>query len=244
MAYEYQSALAKKFHLQLSQQQQYPLLCYQYDVILGGYLTSFSKITGLVLKSSEVTAVNEGGRNQPYLFRDSKKKIHTMVLEKGYGTVDLMSFCDNITDVTILLRNQKGEIIQAYSTSYAVVQEIKFSDLDASKTEVLIQSMTIAYTMLNEAKDVKQTCSNIEKENINMNENVTYSLATMQNKKSITNLKNTEQNNKNIAENNHLDFIKKQNQKAFQKQNKQVLELEEKTKQIKNNAMKKVDFSA
>ena len=77
-----------------------------------------------------------------------------------------------------------------------------------------------------------------------MNENVTYSLATMQNKKSITNLKNTEQNNKNIAENNHLDFIKKQNQKAFQKQNKQVLELEEKTKQIKNNAMKKVDFSA
>lgn len=243
MAYRNQSALAKKFHLQIAQQQYYPLLCYQYDVILGGYLTSFSKITGLVLKSSEITAVNEGGRNQPYLFRDSKKNIHTMILEKGYGTIDLMGFCDNITDVTILLRNQKGDIVQAYSTSYAVVQEIKFSDLDASKTEILIQSMTIAYTMLNEAKDVKQTCSSLEKENININENVTSSLAITQNKKSVTNFKNLEQNNRNAVKNNDLDFIKKQNQKAFQKQNEQVLELEQKKKQIKNNIIKKVDFS-
>lgn len=243
MAYRNQSALAKKFHLQIAQQQYYPLLCYQYDVILGGYLTSFSKITGLVLKSSEITAVNEGGRNQPYLFRDSKKNIHTMILEKGYGTIDLMGFCDNITDVTILLRNQKGDIVQAYSTSYAVVQEIKFSDLDASKTEILIQSMTIAYTMLNEAKDVKQTCSSLEKENININENVTSSLAITQNEKSVTNFKNLEQNNRNIVKNNDLDFIKKQNQKAFQKQNEQVLELEQKKKQIKNNIIKKVDFS-
>lgn len=243
MAYRNQSALAKKFHLQIAQQQYYPLLCYQYDVILGGYLTSFSKITGLVLKSSEITAVNEGGRNQPYLFRDSKKNIHTMILEKGYGTIDLMGFCDNITDVTILLRNQKGDIVQAYSTSYAVVQEIKFSDLDASKTEILIQSMTIAYTMLNEAKDVKQTCSSLEKENININENVTSSLAITQNKKSVTNFKNLEQNNRNVVKNNDLDFIKKQNQKAFQKQNEQVLELEQKKKQIKNNIIKKVDFS-
>lgn len=243
MDYKNQSALAKKFHLQIAQKQYYPLLCYQYDVILGGCLTSFSKITGLVLKSSEITAVNEGGRNQPYLFRDSKKNIHTMVLEKGYGTIDLMGFCDNITDVTILLRNQKGDIVQAYSTSYAVVQEIKFSDLDASKTEILIQSMTIAYTMLNEAKDIKQTCSNLEKENINVNENVTYPLVMTQNKKSVTNFKNTEQNKKSTTKNDNLDFIKKQNQKAFQKQNKQVLELEQKKEQINNNAIKKVDFS-
>ena len=81
----YQTDFAKKFHLQMGQKQSYPLVAYQYDVILGGYLTSFSKITGLVLQSAEVMAINEGGRNQPYLFRDSKKRLQTMVLEKGYA---------------------------------------------------------------------------------------------------------------------------------------------------------------
>ena len=115
----YQTDFAKKFHLQMGQKQSYPLVAYQYDVILGGYLTSFSKITGLVLQSAEVMAINEGGRNQPYLFRDSKKKLQTMVLEKGYGTLNLIDICDKVTDVTIILRNPKGEIIQAYSTGYA-----------------------------------------------------------------------------------------------------------------------------
>lgn len=241
MAYENQNSLAKKFHLQMGQQQ-YPLLSYQYDVILGGYLTSFSKITGIVLQSSEVVAVNEGGRNQPYLFRDSKKNFHTMVLEKGYGTVNLINFYDKVTDVTIILRNQQGNIVQAYSTSYAVVQEIKFSDLNASTTEVLIQSMSIAYTTLSESKDVTQTCRNLEKNNTYTDENITSEFAILQNKKSnyYSDNRISDKNTSNI--NNSLDFIKQQNKKSLEKENQKKLKWKQK-EQNRNSIVNKIDFS-
>lgn len=230
----YQTNVAKKFHLQMGQNQPYPLIAYQYDVILGGYLTSFSKITGLVLQSAEVTAVNEGGRNQPYLFRDSKKKLQTMVLEKGYGTMNLIDICDKITDVTIILRNQKGEIIQAYSTGYAIVQEIKFSDLNACSTQVLIQYMSIAYTVLCESKDISESCRNLEKNSVN--ENITSDFAVAQNKKS-----KIKQNDKiNTNKNSMLNGIKEQNKKALQKQ--QALELKQKNSQ--NDMIGNIDFSA
>ena len=232
----YQTDFAKKFHLQMGQKQTYPLVAYQYDVILGGYLTSFSKITGLVLQSAEVMAINEGGRNQPYLFRDSKKKLQTMVLEKGYGTLNLIDICDKVTDVTIILRNQKGEIMQAYSTGYAVVQEIKFSELNACSTQVLIQYMSIAYTVLCESKDVAESCRNLEKNSVS--ENITSDIAVAQNKKSTDNMK-MQKNNK-INTNNMLNDIKQQNKKALQKQ--QELELKQKNNQ--NDITKNIDFSA
>lgn len=239
MAYENQDFLAKKFHLQMGQRS-YPLLSYQYDVILGGYLTSFSKITGLVLQSSEVVAVNEGGRNQPYLFRDSKKNFYTMVLEKGYGTVNLIDFYDKVTDVTIILRNQQGNVVQAYSTSYAVVQEIRFSDLNASVTEVLIQSMSIAYTALKESKDVAQTCRNLEKNNTYANENITSEFAVLQNRKSNDSV-NHQKSNQNFV-NSSLDFIKQQNKKSLEKENQRELEWKQK-EEYKNSIINKIDFS-
>lgn len=217
MTFLQQNTLANQWKLQLGQQQVYPMLSYQYDVILGGVLTSFSKISGMVLKSAEVTAVNEGGRNQPYLFRDSRKNIHTMTLEKGYGTLDLLELSNKVIDVTILLRKQDLSIVQAYATSYAVVQEIKLSDLEASDTKVLIQSMTVAYTILSPAKNVLESCRKLERENAISHENVSPKIAAEQNKRDTKQTENINQQ-KIQNKNETLNIVKKQNQRAMQKQ--------------------------
>ncbi len=215
MAFLQQSTLASQWQLQLGQQQAYPMLSHQYDVILGGVLTSFSKISGLVLKSAEVTAINEGGRNQPYLFRDSRKNVYTMTLEKGYGTMDLLELSHKITDVTILLRNQNGHIVQAYATSYAVVQEIKLSNLEAADTKILIQSMTIAYTKLAVAKNVLESCKGLEGENAVFYENTLPKMASEQNKNAVP---KAESSQKTPHKDKAVHIAKEQNQKAMQKQ--------------------------
>ena len=45
-------------------------------------LTSFSKISGISLKTTEYTAINEGGRDIPYILLDQSKNFNTITFER------------------------------------------------------------------------------------------------------------------------------------------------------------------
>lgn len=142
------SSLAGMLGLNLGNLSEYPVIGNKYYVILGTFITSFSKVSGIVLKSSQLTAVNEGGSNKPYIMRDIKKDFNTMTFEKGYGTLDVMDMINKITVLTVLIKGNSGEITGVYYTDRAVVQKIELSQLEANTSQPLIQSMTIAYNSL------------------------------------------------------------------------------------------------
>lgn len=142
------SSLAGMLGLNLGNLSEYPVIGNKYYVILGTFITSFSKVSGIVLKSSQLTAINEGGSNKPYIMRDIKKDFNTMTFEKGYGTLDVMDMINKITVLTVLIKGNSGEITGVYYTDRAVVQKIELSQLEANTSQPLIQSMTIAYNSL------------------------------------------------------------------------------------------------
>lgn len=142
------SSLAGMLGLNLGNLSEYPVIGNKYYVILGTFITSFSKVSGIVLKSSQLTAINEGGSNKPYIMRDIKKDFNTMTFEKGYGTLDVMDMINKITALTVLIKGNSGEITGVYYTDRAVVQKIELSQLEANTSQPLIQSMTIAYNSL------------------------------------------------------------------------------------------------
>lgn len=153
------SLLASTLGLNLGNLSEYPANSNKYYVALGTFLTSFSKVSGINLKSSQIVPINEGGSNKPYLFRDTKKEFNTITFEKGFGTIDVMSMVDKVSVMTIIIKGNDNSIKGVYYTDRAIVQSVSLSDLDALKSEPLIQTMTVAYNTLKKADKIMTALS-------------------------------------------------------------------------------------
>lgn len=127
---------------------EYPIQGTKYIVILGLSILSFSKISGITLYSANIRGLNEGGMNEPYLVEEPNNTPSVMKLEKGYGTVDVLQIIDKAKVMLLLIKGQDNKIKGAYYTSRMMIKEVTLSDLDAGKSGILIQTMTISYTNL------------------------------------------------------------------------------------------------
>jgi phage tail-like protein len=137
-----------------SNKSSYPLNNNNYVVVFGKYTMGFSKISGIALKSSEYSAINEGGRDTPYILPEQTKKINTITFEKGLGTSNLMSIVNKINLLTIIIRGSDQSIKAVYYTDRAFVENINLSDLNANASEVLIQTMTVSYNTLKKVDNI------------------------------------------------------------------------------------------
>lgn len=126
----------------------YPIDGTKYFVILGTSVCSFSKISGIYLRSVKTMGVNEGGMNEPYIVEEPNSELNTLQLEKGFGTIDVLNMVNKIKTMLLLIKGRDNKIKGAYYTSRMIVKDITLSNLDAGKSTVLIQTMTISYTYL------------------------------------------------------------------------------------------------
>lgn len=137
-----------------------PLLGNNYFVIIGTSILSFSKISGISFFNAATQGINEGGRNEPYIVEEPRSTLNDMVLEKGFGTVDILRLAAGAKSMILIMKDDCGNIQGAYYTGCMMIKEIKISDLNAQKSDVLIQSMTISYTNLKKAETIMKLASN------------------------------------------------------------------------------------
>ncbi|NLK38433.1 MAG: hypothetical protein GX299_10200 [Epulopiscium sp.] len=134
--------------INIGNSQDYPIGSMNYFVILGTSVLSFSKISGITLYTNKTMAVNEGGMLEPYIVEEPNSELNTLHLEKGYGTMDVLDVIPNAKAMILIIKGQDNEIKGVYQTSRMMVKDVTLSDLDASKSAVLIQNMSISYTSL------------------------------------------------------------------------------------------------
>ena len=141
---------------------EYPFTTNHYVVSFGSIVIGFSKISGISLKTTEYTTMNEGGNDTPYILLDQNKNFNTITFEKGFGTgfqgsnaTDMLELIKEvkIRDMLLVIYDSNKERKKAYYTNTAYVKDIVLSDLNAMGQEVLIQSMTIVYDVFKESKD-------------------------------------------------------------------------------------------
>lgn len=148
--------------LSQNKNKKYPFIANSYVVSFGSVVTSFSKISGISLKTTEYTSMNEGGSDVPYILLDQSKNFNTITFERGLGIgfqgstlTDMLQFVEKIRirDMLLIIYGNTPEEKKAYYTDTAYVKDIVLSDLNATSQEVLIQSMTIVYDVFKESKD-------------------------------------------------------------------------------------------
>lgn len=137
----------------------YPIDGTKYFVILGTSVCSFSKISGIYLRSVKTMGVNEGGMNEPYIVEEPNSELNTLRFEKGFGTTDVLNMVNKIKTMLLLIKGRDNKIKGAYYTSRMIVKDITLSDLDAGKSTVLIQTMTISYTYLKKSDAIIKAAS-------------------------------------------------------------------------------------
>lgn len=130
---------------------------YEFEVQLGLTLKlTFSKISGLS-RSSDIGIIGSGGDNDSmHFYLKPRRKPDVIRFEKGVATgvtASAMSWVTEglvINDIMILVK-QNGKMKKLLTIDKAVVTKISFSDLDASSSRVLIKSMELQHTGVNEA---------------------------------------------------------------------------------------------
>lgn len=130
---------------------EYPVSNMNYFVIFGASKISFSKISGLTVIKNETKGVLEGGVKEPYITTKGSTDLSTMVLEKGFGTVDVNAMVTSSVarSMILIIRGEGNAIKGAYYTDRMVVKSLELSDLDAMKPGVWVQKLSISYTTLN-----------------------------------------------------------------------------------------------
>lgn len=134
--------------IHLGNLEEYPVLGMNYFIVLGSSIMSFSKISGLHLYGANIKPVLEGGRFEPYMVEESMEELHTMTLEKGVGTIDLLNVIKSANFMILIIKNQDHSLRTAYYTNTIMVKDVKLTDLEANSSRVFIQSMSVAYTHL------------------------------------------------------------------------------------------------
>lgn len=127
---------------------EYPVNSNKYFAIFGRAIISFSKVSGIVLYQSKKSAVNAGGVDEPYITTGAVSELSSLQLEKGYGTVAMLNILKKAAEIILVIKNNDGSFNKVYYSDRISVSELKLSDLNASKSEVLIQSLKLSYTYL------------------------------------------------------------------------------------------------
>lgn len=123
-------------------------------VTIGQEIFSFSKVSNLAAQV-EYETVQEGGNNEyPLLFPKQKTNPDTLILEKGVRewTVDPVfnSLWEGmqVEQVTILLFKYGILLRKALFFKKGLIVKRTFSDLDALRGELLIETLEIAHSGL------------------------------------------------------------------------------------------------
>lgn len=123
-------------------------------VTIGQEIFSFAKVSNLVAQV-EYETVQEGGNNDhPLLFPKQKTKPDTLVLERGVRkwaldpTFDSLQEGMEVEQVTILLVKDGIQLSKALFFHKGLIVKRSFSNLDAGKSELLIETLEIAHSGL------------------------------------------------------------------------------------------------
>lgn len=129
---------------------------YNFLVTIGQNIYSFSKVSNLVAQI-EYETVPEGGNNDyPLLFPKQKSSPDTLILEKGVRTraldpsFNLLVEGMQVEMVTILLVKDGRHLEKVFYFKKGLIVKRTFSDLDAKGNELLIETLEIAHSGLEE----------------------------------------------------------------------------------------------
>ncbi len=226
----------KSIEGKLGQKKEYPFIANSYVVSFGSVVTSFSKVSGISLKTTEYMSMNEGGSDSPYILLDQNKNFNTITFERGLGIgfqgntlTDMLQFVEKvkIRDMLLIIYGNTLEEKKAYYTDTAYVKDIVLSDLNATSQEILIQSMTIVYDVFKESNDSSSSGQN----NISTTSNV-GTTSTKSQRKASNNI-----TLKKTKEDEEITKASLQNQNVSQKAKK---ELEEERKKEELEKQKKM----
>lgn len=129
---------------------------YNFLVTIGQDIYSFSKVSNLVAQI-EYETVSEGGNNDfPLLFPKQKSSPDTLTLEKGVRTRASDQSFNSLVEgmqvemVTILLVKDGRHLEKVFYFKKGLIVKRTFSDLDAKGNELLIETLEIAHSGLEE----------------------------------------------------------------------------------------------
>ena len=130
---------------------------YEFEVQLGLMVKiAFSRISGLS-RSGDVGIIGEGGDNDSmHFYLKPRRKPDVLRCEKGVAigvTSSVMSWVAEglvINDIMIIVR-QNGKMKKLLTIDKAVVTKIEFSDLDASSSKIMVKTLELQHTGVNEA---------------------------------------------------------------------------------------------
>lgn len=132
------------------------LTSYEFEVQLGLLVRlQFSKISGLS-RTGDIGIIGEGGDNDSmHFYLKPRRKPDVLRCEKGWSTGPGGKIMDWVTeglvinDVMIVVR-QNGKLKKLLTIDKAVVTKIEYSDLDASSSKIMIKTLELQHTGVNE----------------------------------------------------------------------------------------------
>lgn len=127
---------------------------YNFLVTIGQEVFSFSKVSNLA-SQVEYDTVSEGGNNDyPLLFPKQKTSPDTLTLEKGVRTRSTDKAFNSLLVgmqvelVTILMVKDGSKLEKVFYFKKGLITKRTFSDLDATKNDLLIETLEIAHSGL------------------------------------------------------------------------------------------------
>lgn len=139
-----------------------PYRNYKFEVEIDGFdRAGFNKITGLA-HNVEVIEYREGGENETPLKLPGQSSFDNIVLERGLSEdEDFIAWINEVfnldntsgaqgenedfrRDVSIFLKDKKGDRVRKWRVSNAWPTKYDLGDLDASASEVLISRLELA----------------------------------------------------------------------------------------------------
>ena len=130
---------------------------YEFEVQLGLMVKlAFSKISGLS-RTGDIGIIGDGGDNDSmHFYLKPRRKPDILRCEKGWATgktASIMSWVTEgliVNDIMIVVK-QNGKMKKLLTIDKAVVTKIEYSDLDASSSKVMVKTMELQHTGVNEA---------------------------------------------------------------------------------------------
>ena len=127
---------------------------YNFLVAIGENIYGFSRVSNLA-SQIEYETVSEGGNNDyPLLFPKQKTTPDTLILEKGVRmrstdqAFNMLLEGTHVELVTILLIKDGNQLEKVFFFKRGLIVKRTFSDLDATKSELLIETLEIAHSGL------------------------------------------------------------------------------------------------
>ena len=136
----------------------YPLVSFHFSVQWGGSKIGFSEVSGLSIEH-ELIEYREGSSPEYTTIKmPGLKKFSNIILKRGSckGDNEFFSWTNSITsskverrDIIISLLNEDQSPVLIWTLNNAWPISLKFAELNAMKSEVLIESLEIAYQGIN-----------------------------------------------------------------------------------------------